>query len=305
MKPRNSYLLIAGLLFAALTGSLYAGTDQKVEKKYDGVTSIKCEFALGDVEILKSGDKQVHVSMSYSFDDMYFKPEFGQRGKRLMLKEKYNNDFEGDKSGDVSWRISVPDSVDIDFNTGTGNIEISGCDIRFEGNTGTGGITINNAKGEYDINTGTNNISIVGCEGEFKCNTGTGKVTVENTKGEIDVNSGTGSVSAENITIQFEGNFNSGTGDATVIEPKGDEFDLHINSGIGDAVLDLKGQPLNGYLEMKCNAHAGKIVAPVKFDTEETSGTGREKTLEKTFSTGNEKRRFFIGTGTGKAVVKK
>ncbi|MBN2416543.1 hypothetical protein JXO52_11915 [bacterium] len=305
MTMRKSYLPAVGLLFAVLTCSLYAGIDKKVDKKFSGISAITCEFALGSVEIVKSGDSDVHVVVDYSFDDKYFTPEFSARGKRLSLKEKYDNDYDEDRDGSVSWTIRVPDGIEIDFNTGVGNIEISGCDIEFEGNTGTGRITVTDAKGEYDLNTGTNNVIIVGCEGEFNCNTGTGRVTIENTEGEIQANSGTGSVKAENVTILFEGNFNSGLADVSVIEPKGDEFELHVNTGLGAALVDLKGVPLDGSLTMKCNERAGRIVAPVDFQTENIYGTKKDRTLEKTYSTGNEKRRFFISTGTGKAVLKK
>jgi len=305
MKRKNIILLTAGLLLLAVTGSLLAGIDKKEEKTFTGITTIECEFALGNVEIVKSSDAKVHVEVNYTLDDKYFTPRFSASGKRLNLKEKYDNDYDDEKDGDVSWILKVPDGVEIDFNTGVGDIKINGCDIEFEGNTGTGSISITNAKGEYDINTGTNDIIITDCEGEFSCNTGTGKVLIQGVKGEIKANSGTGKVKAENITIVFDGSFNSGIADVTIIGPKGDEFDLTVNSGLGDAVVDLNGMALDGYLEMKCNVRSGKIVAPVTFDTEEIYGKNRSKTLVKTYRDENMKRRFYISTGTGKAVLKK
>lgn len=304
MKRSFLILIIVSCLLAGMTNNLFAGREENVDKKFSNIESIKCKFALGDVKIQKSSDNQVHVSLIYTHNKNNFEPIMTVRGNKLVLKEEFFDNDDQD-TGYSRWVISLPKDIEIDINTGTGDIIIKNVEIEVEANTGTGDIEIFDSKGEFEMNSGTGDIEISKGNGEFDLNTGTGDVNIVDAKGEIKANSGTGSVEAENITIIFEASFNSGTGDVKVVGPRGEEFDLSLNSGTGDAVLDMDGQPLNGYFEMKCNARKGKIVAPFKFDHEEEYGHGSQKTLEKSYTKGNEDRKFFISTGTGKAVVKK
>ena len=290
------------VLLLAVSSSLFA--QEKVQKKFSNLRSVKCDFALGDVTIKKSSDDQIHVGLTYTHDKRGFDPVITTRGGSLILKEKFSDGSDYD-TGYSKWVISVPKDTEIDINTGTGDIIIIDAVIEVEANTGTGTIEIAGSKGSFDMNTGTGDVEVTNGNGEFDLNTGTGDVLIADTKGELKGNSGTGSVDAENITIDFEASFNSGTGNVSVTAPMGDAFELSLNSGTGNAVLNMDGQPLKGHFTMKCYAKKGKIVAPFKFDTEETTGSGRQKRLVKSYKNGSDNRQFFISTGTGKAIVKK
>jgi hypothetical protein len=124
-------------------------------------------------------------------------------------------------------------------------------------------------------------------------------------KGNFDVNSGTGDVEAENLTITEEAEFNSGTGDAEVIKPIGTDFDLSLNSGTGDAVLDMDGAELSGYFELKASAGRGRIKADIEFDNVEEYGHHDNAYIVKSATINSDKPRFFISTGTGTAQLKK
>ena len=84
----------------------------------------------------------------------------------------------------------------------------------------------------------------------------------------------------------------------------GDDFDLRLNSGTGDAVLDMKKQPLAGYFEFRAHARRGEIECPEKFDTEEKGGSDNDEYVLKSFTRGKKSPRYFISTGTGTAELK-
>jgi hypothetical protein len=124
-------------------------------------------------------------------------------------------------------------------------------------------------------------------------------------EGDFDANSGTGEVEAKNIILDNEGEFNSGTGDVSVISPGGQNFTLEINSGTNDALLDMRGQKLKGYFEFTTQAGSGKIRSSEKFDKEEEYQEGRTTYLKKSFTRGGSNPKYYISSGTGDAELKK
>ncbi len=106
------------------------------------------------------------------------------------------------------------------------------------------------------------------------------------------------------MTIEYEGEFSCGTGEVEVSFPKGEDFDLTVSSGTNDAVVDMKGQPIQGYFEFTAHARKGRIVCPVKFDKEEEFLKGDNKYLQKSFTKGKKSPRVYIKTGTGTARLK-
>ena len=104
-------------------------------------------------------------------------------------------------------------------------------------------IDLRNVKGKYDLSTGTGYVDLIESQGDFDLSSGTGNVKIKNCEGDFDASSGTGNVSAEGLTIDYEGDFSSGTGDVEVEFPQGTDFELTVASGTDDAVLDMNLQP--------------------------------------------------------------
>lgn len=218
------------------------------------------------------------------------------------MKEEINN---GRSGGDSNWYIQLPAGVEIDFNTGTGDLKLDGVDVEIDGNTGTGDLLIKNCSGEFDLNSGTGDVDVMNSKGEFDLNSGTGSVTIEDTEGEFDANSGTGDVEVTSITIETEADFNSGTGDVKVTRPMGDNYDLSVNSGTGDAILDMDGQDVVGYFEFTAHERRGDIVCPFEFDKVEEYEQNDDTYVKKSFTKGKDRPRYFLGTGTGEAKLVK
>jgi hypothetical protein len=302
MRITKTAVFLASLLVLFLSVSLLAAPEKEIQKTFAPKEELKLKFALGDCRIEKSSDGQIHVHLVYSYEDSEaFEPRLEERARAIYLEEKFHRN---NPQGYSKWTVAVPDNTEINFNSGTGDLTISGSTAKIDGNTGTGDIQADNTKGKFKLNSGTGDVDVHGSEGEFKLNSGTGRVRIENSNGNFNANSGTGDVKAHGLTIEYEGNFNSGTGDVEVSFPKGEDFDLTASSGTGDAVVNMQGQPIQGYFEFTAQARRGRIVSPVKFDKEEEYMERDNKYLLKSFTKGKKSPRVYIKTGTGTAKLK-
>lgn len=301
MKKQIFLLVVAMCMILMLAANLFAQADKEVNKVFEPKEKIKIKLALGSCELQKSSDGKIHVRLVYSYNDDNFTPVFNEKGSSLILEEKFNGHNHND--GHSEWTVSVPDKSEIELNTGTGNLSIKGITVEMKGNTGTGDIELTEVKGELDLNTGTGSIEMENCDGEFDVNSGTGNLNIKDSKGTFDANSGTGDVEVNTITIVDEGEFNSGTGDVEITKPLGENYDLNINSGTGDAVLKMAGTPIEGYFEFTANARKGKISSPVKFDKEDEVKDDDNHYVRKSFTKGKGTPRFYISTGTGRAEL--
>lgn len=320
MRITKMAILLALFIVLILSLALFAEPEKEIQKTFDKKDEVRLKFALGDCRIEKSRDGKIHVHLVYSYQNGdIFEPRFEEKARYLYLHEKFHGN---NPKGYSRWTVAVPDDTEIDFSSGTGNLTISGLKLKIDGSTGTGEIEISDARGELEAKSGTGNVDVINSEGEFDLSSGTGSVRVENSKGKFDVSSGTGKVSISNsngnfdassgtgrveangLTIEYEGEFSCGTGDVEVSFPKGEDFDLTVSSGTDDAVVDMQGQPIQGYFEFTANARKGRIICPVKFDKEEEFLEGDNKYLQKSFTKGKKSPRVYIKTGTGTARLK-
>lgn len=290
------------LLIFILFISLFAQGKKEIEKTFEPKELVKIKLVLGDCIIKASPDKNVHVRLVYSYDEDFFEAKFKEKSGSIMIQEKFHGN-NGD--GYSKWMISIPVKTEIEFESATGDLTLESVNGEFDGNTGTGNIEVLDAEGEFDLNTGTGNILVESSKGEFDVNSGTGRVKIEDCEGDFDANSGTGRVRAYNITIETEGEFNSGTGDVEVSRPQGEDFDLSVSSGTDDATLIMDGVPIKGYFEFSANARRGSIECPVDFDEEEEYDEGDNRQVRKSFTRGKKNPRYFISTGTGTAELKR
>jgi hypothetical protein len=286
-----------------VSAALMAGPEEKVEKTFGKKDEIRFKLVLGDCQLKKSSDSRIHVHLVYSYEpDMSYEPRIKERGDTLYLEEKMRGN---NPKGYSTWTVEVPDDIEIEFKSATGNLAVEGLKIEVDGSTGTGNIELSQVKGEYDVSTGTGDIEVYESQGEFDVSSGTGRVKIKNSKGNFDASSGTGSVKAEGLTIDFDGDFSSGTGDAEVSFPDGADFELTVSSGTDDAILNMNGKQVKGYFEFTCHARKGRIVCPVKFDKEEELKENGQTYLRKSFTKGKDVPKIYIKTGTGKAKLNK
>ena len=320
---KKTKAILASLFFLSLlmSAGLFAAPEEEIEKIFDKKDEVRFKLVLGDCQLEKSSDGRIHVHLVYSYEpEMNYTPKLEERGDTLYLEEKARGE---NLRGYSLWTVAVPDETEITYRSATGDLFIEGLDLEIDGNTGTGKIELKNVQGRFDLTSGTGNVDLIGStgkfdltsgtgrvevsgsEGDFEISSGTGRVIIENSKGNFDATSGTSSVRAEGPTIEYEGNFTSGTADVEVAFPDGADFELTISSGTNDAVLEMNGKPIEGYFEFKCLAKRGRILSPVKFDDEEEYEDNGHKYLRKSFTKGKNTPEVYIKTGSGTARLVK
>lgn len=293
-KLRLFTLLLATLPMITLA------QDQKIEKTFDGIDEVEISVGPGDAIFTKSPDKKVYLTLTHNIDD--YQPSIEQKGDRLRIREDNRS---GSWRGTATWRFQIPDDTEISFNTGSGDFEISGLSTEVSVNSGSGDLEFNDFNGEARGNTGSGDINFDKAEGDFKMNTGSGDVDGNDVKGFMTFNTGSGDIEVKNLVLMDNSAFNSGSGDVEINLGATLDYDISVNSGSGDAVLDFNGNKIEGMIEMAANKRNGRIVAPFEFDKveEENSGSRNNITIVKTVKIGKKDVRINISTGSGTAEV--
>lgn len=307
------------VLFLISCSSSHSQEEKTIEKSFDGISSIDLSTASGDCVIKKGSTDAVQVKVTYTYDDDDYTPKMEQSGSRLGLEEKFHA---RNTRGSSKWELTVPDGLEIefssgsgdlalsdlkgelDFNSGSGDANIDGFEGELKGNSGSGDFHLKNVKGEIKINSGSGDHHISDSELLAKANTGSGDVEVNDSKGGFKLNTGSGDVEAGRIALSEDGNFNTGSGDVEVVLTASLVKDISANSGSGDAVIDFNGNAIEGKVIMTCKKRGGNIKAPFKFDKEEEIDQNGEIYLKKTANLGSKDILIEVGTGTGTAEIK-
>ena len=315
-KLFTTFLLISGLAVTSIA-------QNRVSKAFSGIQRIVISTSSGDCLLKKSSSPEVKVDLEHTFDEGY-EPVIEQEGSRLVIKEIFDR---GSWKGKGQWTLTIPDGLDIRFNTGSGDFEAADLSMELDMNTGSGDISLRQISGELNSNTGSGNIELYDMDGEFRFNTGSGNIRLEKAKGDfrincgsgnikiqdihamISANVGSGNINATGVTLTGGSSFNSGSGRAIVALQSSLQYDISVNSGSGDARLDFNGNAISGQVVMKANKKNGRITAPFTFDKEEeiTEGSGKwdQVVLKKTVQLGESDVRIKVSTGSGVASIEK
>ncbi len=317
--------LIAMLLLA----SVFTLTAQeRIEKTFTNVENIRLTTASGNGTIKKGNGSEVKVVVEYTYDEDDYTPEFEQRGGTLVIDE----DFRRSRytRGYSEWTLEIPDGLEVEFKTGSGNIDVSGLESTINLNSGSGNIVVENLNGQVMANTGSGNLSFNDLEAQVNANTGSGSIRVEtfsgdanfNTgsgnirirsgKGDFDLNTGSGNLEMEDVVIEGKSTLNTGSGNVEVVLAAALDYDLSLNTGSGDAVLDFNGQEIAGKFIMRAN-DKDDIRAPFRFDKEfgdDDDDDNRRRNWRgnrnytKEATIGNKDIVIRISTGSGRSVVR-
>jgi Toastrack DUF4097 len=307
------------LLFVAVLVVSHVVTAQEVSRSFSGVKKIRLNTASGDMQLKRGSGEAVEVKLEYTYPADEFKPIMEQHGSTLILKEDFAR---GSHTGNSNWTLTVPDHLDIDVNTGSGNLKANGIDLTIRTNLGSGDVDLGNMKGDINLNTGSGNAHIHSFEGRLDANTGSGNIELVSSGGEIKLNAGSGgmkvtafrgalsanvgsgNIKAEKLVLMDEGLFNSGSGNVSVQLEASPDHNISVNSGSGNATLDFNGSKFEGTIIMTANKRGGKIVAPFTFDkTEEINDEGSNVRVRKTAKLGASDIVVKVGTGSGTAKV--
>ena len=261
---RNSYLF-STIFYCFVFCSFTQLQGTEINKTYPKKEYVELKAILGSCKVIKSGDDMIHINLIYSFKVEEYNADFSESADRLSLEEEFSTKS---PEGESFWIISIPENTKINFKSGTGNF------------------------------------SAEGIESEIKVETGTGSITINHVSGYFSISSGTGSIQIRDIIIEKSSKFNSGTGNVSVVLSRSPDRDISVTSGTGNAILDYRGNTLKGFFEFGAIQNKGRIVSPVKFETEDIIPNGNLYNEIKSFRIDDEDEpRINIMTGTGLAKL--
>ena len=308
-------LKITILAFLALVFTTVAYGQERITKTFSGIENVNLSTASGNGTIKRSNNSEVTVTVEYTFDEDIYKPIFEQNGSTLRVEEKFERSRWN--RGYARWTLEVPNGVDLNFKTGSGNIEVSGVNINvvaksgsgniyirdLEGtvssNTGSGNLEFSSLKGTHNGSTGSGNIRIDRSEGDSDMSTGSGNVRARDISGAFKMSSGSGNVVVEEATIKGASRFSTGSGNVDVELSSALDHDLNLGTGSGNATLDFNGSQIAGEFIMEASSK-NSIQAP--FDFDRTSEKGRRYVKEA--KVGSKSILVKISSGSGRAVVR-
>jgi hypothetical protein len=228
---------ITTIVLVVLFISTLSFAQKTIDKVFSGVKTINLSTASGNGYVKRSSNNEVKVTLEYTFDDEDYKPSFEQDGDRLVIKEKFENSRWN--RGYAKWTLEVPNGMELEFKTGSGNIEVDGVDMDILAKSGSGDIEVSDLSGVMRINTGSGDIDLSNVKGQSKGNTGSGNITLSRVEGDSDFNTGSGNIRARGISGAVDFNTGSGNIELIDVEIKGRS---RINTGSGNAELELSSQ---------------------------------------------------------------
>lgn len=306
-----------------LTGSFSAFSQKTLDKSFSGIDAIDMSVGSGDAVFKKSSGKEVTVKLSHTYNFDY-NPTVEKRGSTLYIDEDEVNNRNRSYSGSATWTFEIPDGLEIEFNTGSGDFDIAGLSVDLDMNsgsgdfssgetdgtfnlkTGSGDFRIENSKGDFMVKTGSGEIDAREIEGKLKLKTGSGDIELSNVVAEISGSTGSGDISGNGIKLDGISSFKTGSGDVEIELTESPQFSITASTGSGDAVIDFGGNKIEGLIVMKANKRNGEIVAPFDFDSVEEIDNGRNNvTIKKTKKFGSKDIQIKISSGSGTAEISK
>ena len=298
-----------GLILLLLGANIAMAQGKKVQETFKGVERIQVRTVSGDCIVKKGSSNRIDVDLFYDVEpEGAFDHEMELRGTTLRIRERWHG---SSTHGIVTWTLSVPEEVEIEFSTASGELEIRNVSGDFEASTASGDILVENSKGEFEFNTASGEITMDECEGEFDLSTASGDIEGRLLKGMFEMSTASGDIDVRQSEGTFELSCASGSVEATdivvddVILGKTAEYDLELSSASGRVVLDYNGNALKGYFEFTARKDRGRIMSPFKFDNEEEFERNDYTYVRKSFTKNGGSPRVTLRAASGRVTLLK
>ncbi|UCD36769.1 MAG: DUF4097 family beta strand repeat protein [Fidelibacterota bacterium] len=278
-------ILVLILVFSGC--KLFDGDDEgeqlEAEWSFTGIEQLTISTVSGDCMVQPADDDTLRVDVSYTFPESCFEPRYSHVGSALELQEVFSGVA---CNGSSHWVITIPDGIDIEFSSASGNL------------------TMTDHQGGLDASTASGEISLDNVDGAIEASTASGKVDVSQAVGELQLSSASGDVDCEGVAITAASSFSSASGDVSVVVAESPSHDVSVSSASGRAVMNYNGNPVTGTFVFTARQDLGTIVSPYTFDSE-TTFTQVDVIYDlKTFIRGGATPSITIATASGTAELR-
>jgi hypothetical protein len=283
MKRFTELLVSAALVILLLSTLAEAGRYNETIRSFDAKRRVKIKTVSGNCIVEKGEVDKIEVKIRDHYRPRgSFRPDFRETEKTLILTERILES----NSGYSEWSIRVPDGIEIDFSSASGNL------------------TVYDLDGDFSASTASGDVEIEGCRGNFEFNTASGNILATNCHGWYELNTASGDIRGTRISIESESDFNSASGNVRIDLAESPEYDLQLGSASGKSVLSFGGNPVKGFFEFIARYDRGRIKAPYDFDDQEIFRRHGDKYIRKTFVKETDEPRIKISTASGRAELK-
>lgn len=239
MKKRCTAVLLSLLLVPVL---LHARSEGHFDRtlSVSGAVNLDLTTGSGDVVIKAGGPNQVVVHGTVRGNNEWFSsadaavhqvesnPPIQQNGNSIRIGYDLPEDVRRHVS--ISYEVTVPPSTEVQAQSGSGNVEVTGVRSEVQAHSGSGDISARDIGGRVHLQTGSGNIRAERVAAPFYGQTGSGDIEASLTSaGDVDVHTGSGTIRIRGI----KGGVHARTGSGD-IETNGDvtgPWQLHSGSG--------------------------------------------------------------------------
>ena len=307
------------LIFANFS---FAGDFITEHKVFNDITELKIKAICGDWTISSHSSNEIVVDLKYSKNlKNTFYAEMNERNGKLKLGEDFDKKTFGKTL--IKWTIKVPELMDVDFSTASGDLNLKGIKGDINGSSASGDFSLKDINGNVDISTASGDIEADDIESDIDFSTASGDIDLKNVSGELDFSTASGDIEVshssaemnfscasgditlENSIILGPSSFSTASGDINLSLKKSPEFDLKLSTASGNATLDYDGNSIEGRIEMTSRKRTGRIISPFSFDkTDEykRNGTSYET---KSFTRGTNDIQIIMKSSSGTLKIKK
>ena len=326
MKKR-AILLVLFLVWAGALAAAPSGNAGRFEFPAE-VTAIEFEGVSGDVTLIPAEGATGLVKLRASVrPEGNFRPEVDREGSTLYITEHWKSN----SSGSVEWVIYLPKaqkpyrfkmstasgnltckniSAGVNFNTASGNIELSGVTVADGSNfsTASGDIILRDMAvdegGQFSTASGDVVLENVTIGEDCGFSTASGDVRSTGCKGYFALSSASGDVVVKNCELVGRSKFSTASGNVNMYLDRLPAHNLKASSASGDVVFTCADFGGDFSLVLVAREDGGDISCPFDFTSEDTFEENGEVYDEKIVERGNGRPEISLSTASGEVIVK-
>lgn len=241
--------LFAGLLFAAAVITAPAAHADDWSKTYavNGRAYLHVQTDDGSVSITSADQNEIYVHVTttrYTIGSSGVTIEQSQNGNSVDVRVRTPHFHWGlwGSSGTVRVDVRVPRCLNLDVNTGDGNVSAEPVSGNIRIVTGDGNITANGLHGQVYLHSGDGRIDSSGMDGALQVDTGDGHITIDGRFDSLQAQTGDGSIDASAAAgskVADGWALHSGDGRITLRVPGDLNAELDAHTGDGSVSVDV------------------------------------------------------------------
>lgn len=238
-------LIVFFLPMFAFAGSIE--NSQHLELPVKDIESLYITCGPGSLDVFGTeGSDRIGVTATVSvsgiaqnklqdFLDRHMALSLNRRHRRAVLQSGFINAHLMKAEAKIDLTVSVPKSLGVKIDDGSGSIFVTGLDKRLEIEDDSGSIEVRKVAGNISVSDGSGTIELVDIIGSLEVRDGSGPIHIERVKGIVRVIDGSGSMTIEDI----DGNvtITDGSGSIEINDVTQNVFIKEAGSG----TLDIEG----------------------------------------------------------------